>query len=350
MSKQDFKKLFREAFHVDGRWADWFLDKVYRDEEALFVRTPDNKAVSTMLVSPYPFAFHGSELESVYISCVATARNERGKGYMHQLMDEALLKAYDQGAALAMLIPASRHLYFVYDKFEFATVFYCNELRYTSLHVFRPEHVYVSAEPDYEMFSRLEALRPVGVRHSAERYAQAVTDVQLGGGAVVAVKGENAEGMAFVAIGSEARVLDILADNDDATEAVLAEVRRIAGNRPIIINGVPAEVASDETRRGAALRARGMARVVNVQLMLQALAKAYHDIDQVIKVSDPVIAQNNDIFTVHRGQCTRTPDTKRRPTIDVSVDVLTRLLFSAPSIGDIFGLKTHRPFISLMLD
>lgn len=349
MKKSDFKKLYREAFSVDARWANWFFESVYSDDEAMFIES-EGKAVSMLLSSPFGFAFHGQLLRSAYISCVATAVAERGRGHMRTLMTQALRRAHSDGAVFATLIPASRHLYFAYDRLGFATVFYCNELRYTSLHEFRPEWVYVESQPSWSMFTELEGRRPCGIRHSEVQYQQAVRDVEISGGFVAAVKSEDAAGMAFVSVGSEARVLDLLADSDDAAEGMLAEVRRRVGHIPIIVNGVPSEVASDETRRGAALRSRGMLRIVDVEAALGAVSAADPSLNQTIRVSDPLIPENNDVFVLRNGKCERASARPPRLSLDVTVHVLARLLFSAPSIGSIFNLPTSRPFISLMLD
>lgn len=349
MHRNDFKRLFNEAFTVDKAWSDWFVQNVFDEDEALSLEI-DGKTVSGLLMTPYAFAYQGAELPSAYISCVATARKERGKGLMHRLMHKAIVEGAERGYAFLTLIPSSRRLYFFYDQFGFSTVFYINEERYTSLHVFESEG-YEAVEPSYGMFHALELGRPCAVRHSERQFVNVLKDMELSGGAVVAVSdGSGSDAMAFAEIGSEVKVLDLLSSDEKAAEAALAALRAKAGEKPFIVRNMPAQVASDDTRRGASLRARGMLRVANVEMALSALASANPQIDQVIKVSDPIIGANNSIFTLHGGECRRTPDTLRHLTLDIPVDVLSRLLFSAPSIGDIFTLPATRPFISLMLD
>lgn len=343
MSKSDFKRLFREAFKVDDRWLDWFMTEVYSDDEA-FVEEADGKAVATLLSSRYPMAFHGTELPAAYLSCVATAKSERGKGHMHRLMVKVLKESYARGDAFATLIPAERRLYFFYDKFGFSTVFYVDELRYTGLHAFAMGEEFKKVEPDYEMFARLESMRPCVLRHSEERFRQVLADLRLDRGVVAAVTdGNGGEAMAFAQIGGEAKVIDLLASTPAAADAALAYVRLEAEGKPFIVNGVP-------EGREASLRSRGMLRIVNVETVLNAVAAANPKVNQTIRVHDAVIAENNATFVLRKGECRRADRPVASLSLDVSVDVLARLLFSAPRIGDIFELPTCRPFISLMLD
>lgn len=341
--KADFRRLFREAFRADAAWTDWFVEKVYDDRDALFLDV-DGKAVSALLMNRYDMSFHGTSLPVAYISCVATARAERGKGMMHRLMARAITEAAGRGAAIAALIPATRFLYFFYDAFGFATVFYVDELRYTALHTFRAPDEYAEVTPSYDMLARLEAMRACAVRHSAAQYEHIITDIAFDGGIVAAV--ENADGdcaMAFAVPSDEnILVLDLPASSPEAAEAALARVRDFAGEKPIVVRALPGEVPP-------AMRARGMARIIDLEAVLSAVAQADPSMHQHIRVSDPLIPANNGIFSLAKGECRRV-DKAARLDLDVTVDTLARILFSAPATGEIFNLPAARPFISLMLD
>lgn len=342
--RSDFKRLFRESFADDASWLEWFMERVYDDNNLLTLDSASGKPASMMLMSPYSFMYQGEALPSAYISCVATAKAERGQGLMHKLMLRALNACAERGDALASLIPADRRLYFLYDSFGFATVYYTDELRYTSLHAFTQGEEFTEVDPDYSMFRRLESLRPCSLRHTDKDYSCIVDDLRLSSGQVLAVSnGSGGEAMAFVSDGHEAKVADLLSSDDDACEAVLAAVRAAVGEKSIVVLAEPGG-------RRAALRARGMMRILNVEMVLGALAAAHPDVDQTIRVHDAIIGPNNSIFTVRKGVCERTPGTMRRISLDVEVDVLAKILFSDEKIGEIFGIPSVRPFISLMLD
>lgn len=356
--KSDFRRLFRESFTVDSKWAEWFMSEVYTDDEAL-VLDVDGKAVSTMLLSPYPFAFHGSELPATYISCVATARSERGKGLMHRLFPAALNEAVERGGAIATLIPASRRLYFFYDHFGFSTVFYANEMRYTALHSFTMSEAFAETTPGYELFSQLEESLPCGIRHDRRRFEQVCSDYRLSDGVIVAVTDPEGHGaMAFVQNGKQQAKVDVLlSDSDEAAEAALAAMRGHIGEKPVVVMGLPEDAERDFAAEPLAgigchppLVARGMGRIINAGMVLSALAAAHPDLEQVVRVRDRLISTNNSIFSLHKGECDPTPDTMRRVTLDVDISTLTKILFSPPSIGEIFHLPTLRPQMALMLE
>lgn len=333
----------REAFPQHAAWFDWYGDEVFDDAELQTI-DEDGKAVSALISTPYSMTFHGAELGASYLSCVATARAERGRGLMHRLMARALNIAAERGDAFALLVPGSRRLYFLYDTLGFATVFFVDELRYTALHAFVTDPSYRPIEPTYEVFSQLERLSPCRVLHSARQFAQVSADMARDGGFAVAVgNGDGGEAMAMVWTGDEARVVSLQSTGDEATEAVLAEVRARVGEKPIVVLAPPAG-------RRASLRARAMLRIVNVEIVLSALAAANPEVDQVIRVHDPIVAANNSVFAVRNGECVRVPDTMRRITLDVSVDVLAKILFSSHKIGEIFALPSIRPVLELMLD
>lgn len=341
----DFRRLFRESFHEDDSWLEWYMERVYREDDLLTLDSVATGKVSTMLMmSRYDFMYQGRPVPSAYISCVATARAERGQGLMHRLMVRALNACAERGDAVASLIPAESRLYYLYEDFGFATVYYVDELRYTSLHVFQAAEEFAAVDAGYAMFARLEARRPCSVRHSEADFACIIDDLRLSGGFAVAVSdGGDREAMAFVDNGSDAVVTDLLATDGRAMEAVLAAVRARLGEKSLMVMGEPHD-------RDAVLHRRGMMRILNVETMLGALAAAHPETDQVIRVHDAVIESNNSIFTLRKGNCDRTPDTMRHITLDVGVDVLAKVLFSDSRIGEIFGIPSVRPFISLMLD
>lgn len=342
--KSEFKRLFRESFDESAAWAEWFADTVYRDEDFVSVTDDDGRVSSSLLLSRYEMAFHGTRLPMGYVSCVATAKACRGRGMMYRLIPRALSLSAERGDGVCALIPASDRLYFLYDRFGFATVYYIDELRYTALHAFVADEDMVSVEPSYGMFRRLEDLWPGTVIHSAEDYRNIVRDIELDGGRIVAVSGPDGEAaMAFVSPGSEATVKALMSTSERAADSVMALVRAEVGEKSVVVWGVP-------SGRRAALRSRGMARIVDADRVLSAIAASDSGIDQVIRVYDPLIPTNTGIYMLRGGECRRTDSTMRRITLDVGIDVLTRIVFSSAEIASVFGLPGGRPLLPLMLD
>lgn len=339
-----FGKIFRESFKVDTAWADWFLSRVARNDDLITIKV-DGLTVSGALVAPYKMEFHGRRMPVSYINSVATARKYRGRGLATEVMLKALQVSAERGDAFSVLIPATRRLFFFYDTYGFATVFYIDEQRYTSLHEFENTAGFESVEPSWELFHSLEQARRGAVVHNQDDFENILTDLALSDGTVLAVSnGEGRHAMIFFETReSEVHVLDLLATDDVAAEAALNRMRLESPEKSVIVRAVPAA-------REAELRSRAMARIVNVGAVLTQLAEAHPEVDQVIKVTDRLLPQNSGIYVLRRGSCERVEHTERRVTLDVSVEVLCRILFSDPKIGDVFNLPTSRPFISLMLD
>lgn len=344
-TKNDFSKIFRESFKVPAGWSEWFLNDVYCDEDLVSLQV-DDRTVSVLLMSPYTMSFHGRELPAAYFSCVATARAERGKGYMRHLMINALHAAEERGYAFATLIPETHRLYFFYDRFGFSTVFYRDEQRYTSLHIFTRPEDYEPVEPAFSLFESLERLNPNCLLHTRRDFEAAMHDLKLDGGIAVAVRAsDDSAAMAFATTGNVTSVKALYATDDIAAEAALELVRAEAGEKPLVVMANPGD-------RTGALKARGMLRIIDVESVLTTLAEAYPRLKMTIKVSDDILARNNGIYIIEKGRCSRVePESETlHLDLDVSVKVLAGVLFSSPAIAEIFNLPPARPIMNLMLD
>lgn len=343
--ERDFSKIFKDTFHVSREWDEWFLTTVVPQGRIAGVEA-DGKTVSVLLSSPYVMSFHRRPLQTSYWSCVATTFSERGKGYMGRLMHESLKRAYDDGDAIVTLIPATRRLYFFYARYGFASAFYVDTQRYTSLHKFKMYDSFTPVDPSYELFESLEQLSPDGVRHSRSDFINVLQDLDIDRGKVVAVTSpDGGAALAAVSIDDTATVKLLMSTDTVAAESVLAQVRNEVGEKPIAVWAHPGD-------RSAGLQVRGMARIVNAETVLGQLAAAFPKLKYTIKLSDNILEANNGIFRITDALVYRMSDEEYKGRIDleVSVRVLCEILMSAPHIADIFGLPGARPSISLMLE
>ena len=183
--------------------------------------------------------------------------------------------------------------------------------------------------------------------HSESNFQNALTDNALDNGEVISIAnretGEPAA-MLFATTGEHAAVVrEILSTSEAATDSILHILRRRIGERMIIVWSSP----SDNPEM---LRSRGMGRIVSVEKLLGAIAEQYPDTDQVIRVRDRLLSDNNAIFIIHNGQVERTSSTIRKITLDVQIDTLAKIIFNSKRIGDTFSLPTFRPGMSLMLE
>lgn len=342
------RAIFEEAFRDDPSWNKWFFDHVYDDEDAMLL-TRGGNVVSTLMLQRYKFRYCDTDVPMAYIFGAATAEAYRGKGYMTELMTEALRESYDRGDFFVSLVPAHHNLYYYYDKFGFATTVYFDAMRYTAIHTFEADSSMRAVEPAYEMLEELEKATANTVQHSPLQFVQIMQDVKHDGGRVVAVRGiedKSRCAMAFMTPsdgGSEYVVRALPATDEAAARTALAVALNGLAPRPVVVWSHP-------HRDDVALSARAMMRIVNLEAVLTALAASSPRTDQVIRVHDNFIMANNGVYLLHDGCCEHVDATMRRLTLDVSVSTLTSIIFSSPRLGQIFGLPSARASLPLMLD
>lgn len=341
--KTGIRQLFKDNFGVGREWLDFYFSSSFDERSALTVEQEGAIAGSLMLDS-YGMKFGDAVFDTGYIFGASTARPHRGKGLMSGLVKEALTEAHSRGYALVSLIPASERLFYYYERFGFTTVFYSERRRYTSAHRFNIAGDYRRVEPDYDDFSRLEQLREATVIHSRADYDYALSDTRLDGGMAVAVAGDDGVtcAMAFAAPGNDSlHVRLLMAVDDSAAEAVLGELKKEYPDLMFVVDAIPGS-------NPAALCPGGMARITDVSLLLGAVAANDAKAEQVIRVHDSLIPQNNGVYIISGGTVTYADSTIRRLTLDVDVTTLAKIIFNSPRVGAVFGLSSLRPTLQLM--
>lgn len=334
-----------------------FFDAAYVDEEALTLADPETgEAVSSLLLLPYSMTFQGRNVGLAYVYGAGTLKRYRAQGYMGRLMRMALREASDRGDTFCALIPASVSLRRYYSRFDFSTVFFSRPERYTSIHRFPTEEVYVDLDPAapelYEAFELMMSRRPCCVQHTRAQFLTLMDDVRLSSAEFAAVgRASTGEPAAMVwatpEVGGETlRVKELLAETPDAANAALSALQRKAPDRPLTLMAHP-----DDDIPGGDLIAGGMLRVVNAESALEAVAANNPQTRLIIRLRDDLLPENSGYYTLRDGQLTVSDiPPARRPDLDVKPDVLASLLFSSRPIAEITGLPARRPRMSLMLD
>lgn len=344
------RRLYDLAFNEDLTWNDWFFNDVYKDDEA-FLLTNNRNPVACLFLQRYFFKYMEETVSVAYISGATTHYKARGQGFMGELLKDAMKEAYGRGDLFACLVPANRRLYFYYDRFGFSTVFYNKIERYSALHTFPKHEAYTVVGPNFSDFNLLENQCVCGIIHSEEDFKNIKHDIAHDNGIIVQVNDSygNVAAMAFATANTdEIHVKELLGINGHAQDVALDEIRKYFNRQlPILIWTTPQNADIHQ------LRTRGMMRIINVEKVFSILAAHIKELNQTIKVSDNIIDQNNGIFILHNGHCQRMEigsDLDIKLDLEVNITILTKILFSDPSIGRIFGIQTERPNISLMLD
>lgn len=346
-------KIWAEAFDDSPAYREMYFNNIYNPDDAVTLCDELGEIVSSLLLQRYNIDFHGTTMPMGYIAGAATLRKARNHGYMTALVAKALKSARDRGDMLVSLIPASRHLYFFYDRLGFSTVFYIDRRHCVADPVFRFFGEFSFRELQHPLsddfiaaFERLESLRRGAVRHTRDQIDGIMRDNILDGGKAYYLTDSDSREIAAIAFTAERdhRILvkDILSADLNAEKAMLSHLSEVNKGTPMTFPAYP----TDERP----IQSFGMGRIVNVHNALSQVAKASHNFNGAIRITDPLLTENSHTYLISEGNVTIDDTPRKRYDLDITVSVLTSLLFSKPRIGAIFGLATHRPFLSLMLD
>lgn len=357
--KSEVLKIWHDCFPDDSpQWRRMFFDAAYVDDEALTLSDPETGAtVSSLLLLPYSMTFQGRNPGVAYIYGAGTLRKYRARGFMSQLMREALREASDRGDTFAALIPARDSLRRYYARFGFATVFYSRPERYTSLHRFDYEgdfHEVTADSPTlFSAFERMMAGRPCCMQHTRSQFLTLMEDARMSGHGFAAVAREGSDEpvamlWAVPEMASDAlKIKELLAVDDNAANAALTALQRHFPERPLTLM----RQASDAIA-GGNLVSGGMMRIVNAEDALQAVAANHPETSLTVRLTDSLLPENSGVYTLGNGRL-RVADSAadgRHIDLDINPQVLAAMLFSSQPVTAVTGLPARRPRMSLMLD
>ena len=355
--KSEIMKIWQECFPSNSpQWRRMFFDSAYSDEEALTSADPETGAtVSSLLLLPYSMTFHGRSVGVAYVFGAATSRRFRAQGHMSRLMGRALREAADRGDTFLTVIPPSGSMRIYYRRFDLASVFFSRPMRYTSLHRFPVEGEYIELiDPSpmllYPAFEQMMSRRRCCVQHTRAQFLTLMDDTRLCGHAFAAVAYPDGSVAAMVWAEPEMasnvmRVRELLSEDRDSACAALTALQRVCPGSPLTLMTQPAD-----TEAGGDFIPGGMARVVNAESALKAVAAAHPHVRLSIRLRDNLLPENSGVYTLRNGDVTVTDDTPCKVDLDLTPSVLTAMLFSSQPIADITGLPACRPHMSLMLD
>lgn len=351
--KKTVMKIWAEAFDDSPEYREMYFKHIYRPEDAVTFRDESGMIVSSLLLQHYKIDFLGATVPMSYISGAATLRKARNHGYMTALVTEALKSARDRGDMITSLIPASRNLYFFYDRLGFSTIFYVDRRHYVAGAAFRFSGDFSFEELEFPLpdglitaFERLESMRHGAVRHTPDQIGGIMCDNILDCGKAYSMTDNSSGEIAAIAFtimrNHRIQIKDILSIDLNAEKAMLSHLSAINKATPMTFQ------ASTSPERP--IQSFGMGRIVNVYDALSQAARASHHFKGAIRVNDPLLQENTHTYIIRDGKVNIDDSQLQHHDLDIPVEVLTSLLFSAPRIGSIFGLTTQRPFLSLMLD
>ncbi len=118
------RSLWKEAFGDSDKFLDKFFSKAFASERAFCVKD-DDKIVAAL----YWFDCQYNGKDMAYLYAIATAREYRGQGICHKLMEHTHTHLARLGYVGALLVPGSESLFHFYESVGYEICSYINELK-----------------------------------------------------------------------------------------------------------------------------------------------------------------------------------------------------------------------------
>ncbi len=352
--KQEIMDLWKVCFNDTEEFIRFYFEKKYREENVLVARNHTGAVIAALQTPLYSMTYANTEIPVGYILGACTHPLERGRGIMTGLLKEAFSMLRKRKIPMSVLIPADEWLFDYYGKMGYATVFdytlehyICPEKPLTN--EFRVEVIRDEALLDRSLYVYLRKMmrqRSCCVQHDQEDFKTIVGDLRLAEGFLVVVYCKmEIVGMAFAAPnGNHVLIQDWVYNSDEVKQRILWEV---------MINLDMAEIYCRALPAGRNEMHRGMARVLDVEYLMQLYAKNHPEQNINLKITDDLIPENTGIYLVCDGGVCRHHDESIPVDATLNERELVQLLLGYhperyPKLMGMFIKST--PFISLMLD
>jgi GNAT superfamily N-acetyltransferase len=338
--KQEVMALWRCCFGDSEEFTRFYFDAKYQDENTMVWRDAKGAAVAALQMLPYRMTFAGEEINVSYVSGACTHPSRRREGIMSRLLAAALRRERERGVSLSVLIPQEDSLYAYYRRQGYSPVFTYHPVEerdggeVPGLEVREAE---AGDELTTTLLAYFEARireRAYCVQHDRDDLAAVAEDLLSGSGSLLGAFTSDGEivGVAFAEPScGNVQVKDHVCDSPEVRHAIVGSLAKRWPGFTQVWRELPAEEP---------VTPHGMARVLNMELLLHFHAVAYPEESLGIQVTDELFPDNTDLFSRDRGTCHR----GKRNGVLVKMDaggMTSWLLRRRPG---------SHPFMSLMLD
>lgn len=348
--------LWRRHFHDSEAFIQFYFAQKYSDHHSL-VYEENGKALSALLMLPYPMSWQGLSMNTSYISGASTVKEARNHGLMTRLLQKAFQEMNKRRIALSTLIPAEEWLFDFYGKLGYSPVFdYSTETHQMDLQqpvsllpVSSPENYDAEwAKSLFPYFEQKMQARTCCIQHPLDDYLAIVEDTYLSGGRLAAVytPDHHPAGWALaIPEKGTIRITEYFYESGKEKKALLQYFSGLWQNAQITCRILP-----EKNKRCH----YGMARITHALFMLQTIAQKHPDLSFSLKLHDPYLPANEGIYLLAQGTCLQKAFQETPTDVETDIPTLTQMLLGYPTgqlppfFSDIAGEQI--PFMNLMLD
>ncbi|MDR0981814.1 MAG: GNAT family N-acetyltransferase [Culturomica sp.] len=338
----DYRRLWKICFPDDtDEFIRFYFERKFMPENSVSLYKGNN-LIAAMMMLPYPFSFYTYKQSTAYISGACTIPDERGKGYMTTMMQNAIKYASEKDFTFTALIPQEDWLYSYYSKFGYSEIFQSAFEEYSIKYPINNSNITqvegkeasVCFDELYYYFNSHANSRDFTFLHDRYDFSTILEDLFIAEGKFFVSRNSDnqIDGMMFTVAGDDkdsVRVYELFADSSDIKNHLL----QTAGNhwkRKSLICKSP--------NVGNYFKKSGMLRIINALKALQIYAKNNPEQTFEIYLTDDLLEINNGYFSVKDGNCKQSTMPTSSNCREIGIQQLPTLIFP------------QHPYISLMLD
>jgi len=321
--REDVYRLWQECFGDSGSYTDFYFEWVV-PYNRIYTLYKEGKLCSMLHLNPYTFEIWEVEVKADYIVGVATKAEERRKGYMGLLINEALDTMYKEDKPFTYLMPAAESIYYPYD---FRSVYFqedwmgkikkygqdikgSTEAELVKLGMSDLEERRILTEFTEEL---LKKYRKYYILRSRKYYEKLLSEMESGQGGIAVIKKNGIPvGYAAYMLEDGLQIAECLYKPDFEKEVFQCLYQEFSSHIRVEADGFKPSI---------------MMRIVNLKVFLEGLT-ASEEVALIIEAKDDRISYNNKrmLLTLNEdGGCV--VDSDERPHLYGDIGDLTRLFY-----------------------
>lgn len=321
--REDVYRLWQECFGDSGSYTDFYFEWVV-PYNRIYTLYKEGKLCSMLHLNPYTFEIWEVEVKADYIVGVATKAEERRKGYMGLLINEALDTMYKEDKPFTYLMPAAESIYYPYD---FRSVYFqedwmgkikkygqdikgSTEAELVKLGMSDLEERRILTEFTEEL---LKKYRKYYILRSRKYYEKLLSEMESGQGGIAVIKKNGIPvGYAAYMLEDGLQIAECLYEPDFEKEVFQCLYQEFSSHIRVEADGFKPSI---------------MMRIVNLKVFLEGLT-ASEEVALIIEAKDDRISYNNKrmLLTLNEdGGCV--VDSDERPHLYGDIGDLTRLFY-----------------------
>ena len=339
--KKTIIELWEYCFDDSPDFVQWFFNTRYQHENTL-VACEKDRICSALQLLPYNIALRGKNMKTSYIVGVSTWPEDRGKGYVSELLYKSLEEMREREQWVSILLPFNYNFYRKYG-WETCYSYYLytghknNFLNYLDGIEIQGKIRSIRLPEDLEDLNKCYSYYTKGLNgyviRNGQDWNRILSDIRIDNGdGYIYKRGDQTLGYMLLAIDQDGLTIrEICCKDIDIYKELLkiafsfsTENNKVFLHHKLGISPLPHIIELDVIKQEKPFV---MGRIVDVEKVLENLPIRYHD-ELVIQVTDPLLEWNNiSLNLVGVDNKLLVSPTHELPDFEIDISVLSQLLW-----------------------